>query len=79
MNRIDERTVELTEAEAVIQDKFEDYLDRGLGIPLSAKFALNRARRETGEFASDEFAEYISDDTVVRRGGRWHVKPGWQS
>lgn len=59
MQRIDDRTVELTDDEQVAEDLFEDFLDRGMGCPeaASATAVVFRAR---GVELDEEFVNYLA-------------------
>lgn len=76
MNRIDERTVELTDVEVATQATFDAHLDKGHGIPFAASLALKEMIAK-GEFPSDAFIAWLSDDTVQRWGRSVRIKPGW--
>lgn len=82
MERIDDRTVEFTTAEAECKEWFESYLDLGHGIPFAAKLALQRMKRKALAPPTDEFIKYLSDDTIYRWGSGYRYRPGfnpWQS
>jgi hypothetical protein len=77
MNRIDDRTVELTDdREERATNKFNELLDRGVGIPKAAKLALNRNDTMLPpSFGDAAFVAWLSDDTVERWGSRYRIKP----
>ena len=79
MQRIDERTVELTAREQQVKERFDELLDRGMGIPKAAALALNQGVQSAGLFPSREFVDYLSEGTCKRWGGRILVKREWRS
>lgn len=68
MKRIDERTVELTDAERHLTNRYEDYLSAGLNIPDAAHEALDNYG--FGPTISPEFVDYLSDGTLKYIGGQ---------
>lgn len=69
MLQITDRIVKLEGAEARAMELFDDYLDRGMGVPVSAKIALQRVDVEMCHPRfSNEFIEYISDGSIIRWG-----------
>jgi len=78
MQRIDDRTVELTDDEERAHDQFDRLLDRGLGIPAAAEGALNHYIAQTASMPSDEFIAYLSDDTCERSGNSVRIRPDWE-
>lgn len=73
MKRIDSRTVELTEAEVKVSDRFHALLDTGLGITEAARTALREVRNPRAPrlplWVSAEFVEYLSDGTLSLHHG----------
>jgi hypothetical protein len=78
MKHIDDRTVEFTEAEMTVKDRFEHYLDGGHGIPTAAKLALTRGIRQHNMMFSDEFIKHLSDNTVIRFGQGVRIRKEWK-
>jgi hypothetical protein len=66
MQRINERTIVLTDDENKTVDHFYDLLDEGKSIVGASWVALRFHDRERSEKASDAFIDYLSDDTCYR-------------
>jgi hypothetical protein len=77
MKRITDRTVVLTDREIAAHEQFEELLSRGIGLPLAAKLTLNRYFSPPA-LEDQPFADWLSDGTVQRWGGRWRVMPQWR-
>jgi hypothetical protein len=63
MKRIDDRTVELTEREQYLSEKFDEELDKGYGIHEAVDRVKNAAEAAMlllgGQPISDEFWDYL--------------------
>lgn len=78
MKRIDARTVEFTtNAEVYADEQFDALLDDGKGIPEAAMLAINDALDRFSSPISEEFVEYLSEDTCVKVRGRVIIRPDW--
>lgn len=78
MQRLNERTVVLTELEEQVQYTFDRFLDRGMSVVAAAKAALTyhhfvAKRGKTG----DDFIEYLSDGSIIREDRRLVCAPGY--
>ena len=86
MKRINDRTVELTEAEQEVKDQFDLLLDQGWGIPQAAVQVLSehwKFGRPCGgheRTARRAFVAWLSDDSVVAlTNGGYTIKVGYRS
>jgi len=72
MKRIDDRTVEFTDAELVAMDRFDTLLGQGLTTPVAARIALMQFVRANGGIARHhtEFIRYMSEGTCRPAGSR---------